>query len=84
MNFTVTINCPYCGEAIEQDWKDYVVGSDVVDENREMGAETEHYIECNEFTCPHCGRKFKVSGSIWEYPENAYNDDDLEAISIND
>ena len=74
--FTHSLKCPRCGEKITKNWKDYVVSSEVVDE-RGMGAEIEHSIECEEFECPHCGKTFRVSGSVWEYPEGAYNSHEL-------
>lgn len=80
--FTHAVSCPHCGSEIIQNWSDYIVSSDVVDEEREMGAEIEHSIECDEFDCPECGKKFSVSGSVWEYPVGAYNDHELHAFVI--
>jgi hypothetical protein len=75
--------CPHCHAEVVQDWSDHVVNSDVVDKNRGMGAETEHSIECDECECPKCGKLFIVKGSVWEYPEGAYNTHELNAtVSI--
>lgn len=75
--FTHSVTCPHCGKSIKEDWKKYVIDSSPTDSNRGMGTEIEHLIECNEFECPHCGKIFNVSGSIWEYPENTYNTHEL-------
>lgn len=80
--FTHRVTCPHCGTQTVQDWSDYVVSSDVVDEDRGMGAEIEHSIECNKFVCPNCGKKFSVSGSVWEYPEGVYNHHELHTRAI--
>ena len=77
--FTHTIHCPYCDNVISQNWSDYVVSSDIIDE-RGMGAEIEHEIECEEFECPECHQSFKVSGSVWEYPAGSYNHHELHTI----
>ena len=42
-----------------------------------MGTETEYTIECDEYTCPNCEKKFSFHGSIWEYPEGALNLNDI-------
>ena len=80
--FTHSVECPHCGESVTYNWSDYVIDSDIIDEDRGMGAETEHTIECDEFECPECHKLFSVSGSVWEYPEGAYNDHELNTSSI--
>lgn len=72
------VECPYCEEEVDIDLKDYVV--DVSGNEREMGTETEYTIECEGLNCPNCNKHFGIRGSIWEYPEGAYNDDTLETI----
>lgn len=80
--FTHTVECPYCGSSIEQDWSGYITGSDVIDADRSMGEETEYTIKCDEFTCPTCNKLFSVYGSVWEYPTGAYNDHELHTSKI--
>ena len=80
--FKHAVKCPYCKAEIVHNWSDYVVSSD--SEEREMGDETEHTIECDEFDCPECGKVFSVSGSVWEYPPNTYNCHELNAYAIDD
>ncbi len=84
MMFTQSVECPCCGKNFAEDWSDYITSSDVVEEDREsrMGAEIEHTIECDEIKCPNCGKLLSVSGSIWEYPEGAYNYHELQATEI--
>lgn len=77
--FTHSVECPHCNETISYDWSEFVISSDVVDEDRGMGAETEHTIECYDFECPHCHQTFNVFGSVWEYPVGAYNYHELNA-----
>ena len=76
--FTQAVICAQCGNPIIKDWSDFVVSSDVIDEGRGMGAETAHTVEA-DIVCPHCGANLFVSGAIYEYPEGAYNDNDLES-----
>lgn len=80
--FTHSVECPHCGASITNDWSDYIASSDVIDEDRGMGAEIEHTIECDEFECPECHKLFSVSGSVWEYPEGAYNYHELNTSEI--
>lgn len=81
--FTHSINCPYCNYELTADWSDYIYSSDVVDE-RGMGVEIEHSIECDEYECPNCNKNFRVFGSVWEYPEGAYNTHDLDTEPLDD
>lgn len=62
--FTHSVKCPHCGKSVTHDWSEYIISSDVVDEDRGMGTETEHSIECDEFECPECHKLFSVSGSV--------------------
>lgn len=78
--FTHTVKCPHCGASVTYDWSEFIIDSEVIDNDRGMGSETEHIIECDSFPCPNCNNDFKVSGSVWEYPEGAFNDQDLHAF----
>jgi hypothetical protein len=80
--FTHSVECPHCGKSVTHDWSEYIISSDVVDEDRGMGTETEHSIECDEFECSECHKLFSVSGSVWEYPESAYNYHELNTSPI--
>lgn len=77
--FNHTVKCPHCGASVTNDWSEFIIDSEVVNNDRGMGHETEHTIECEGFTCPECNKNFNVAGSIWEYPEGACNDQNLHA-----
>ena len=76
--FNLPVECPHCGNSITHNWRNHIVSSDVIDDDRGMGSEREHTIECEEFECPNCGKTFSVTGSIYEYPEGAINYYELE------
>lgn len=76
MDFEIEQKCPHCEEIVKADLKDYVI--DENGEGRDMGTETEYTIECDHFKCPNCGQEFRIRGSIWEYPEGAYNCDTIK------
>lgn len=72
--FEIEILCPYCNGNITQNWSEYITDSDVINPNRQMGHETAHNVECDDYECPHCHKHFSVTGPIYEYPEGAgYN-----------
>lgn len=64
------IECPYCGTANNMDFSDY---SNTNTDERQMGPEVEHYFEVEDCECVECRKRFRVNGSIWEYPLGAYN-----------
>lgn len=74
--FTHTITCPHCNRSNTIDFTDYVVSSS--SEERNMGAETQYDIEAEDLVCDKCGKSFDVNGSIFEYPEGAFNYESLE------
>ena len=65
-----------CGHKIIVDVMEFVETSMPIDE-RDMGVETQHDIVC-ETECPNCGRIYQITGSIYEYPEGAFNYDQTE------
>lgn len=79
--FTHSVKCPHCGKSVTHDWSGFIITSEVIDEDRGMGSETEHTIECDDFECPECQKLFSVSGSVWEYPEGAYDDHELNTTA---
>lgn len=80
MNFTYKIKCPHCNNNNNINLNDYI--QDETSYEREMGPEIEYTIECEEFNCKKCDKKFKIEGSIWEYPAGAFNCDDIKTIII--
>lgn len=79
--FRLNVVCPHCKKKIFKDWSQFIVSSDVIEEDRPMGDEIEHIIECDAITCPACGKTFRVSGSVCEYPSGACNDYELDSFS---
>lgn len=80
----ITLSCPCCSSYFNFELNDFATDVDVIDEEREMGAETEYTIECDEFSCPHCSKSISINGRVWEYPEGAFNDSDLEILPVED
>jgi hypothetical protein len=75
IDLTKTLKCPHCGGENKIDLSDYVISED--SSERDMGEEVEYTIE-GEFECSKCKCSCHISGSVWEYPVGAYNDDSLE------
>lgn len=75
--FKLDVVCPHCEKKVFLDLSPFIVSSDVIDEDRSMGDEIEHVIECDAITCPACKENFCVSGSVYEYPPGACNDYEL-------
>ena len=63
-----------CGHYITVNLIDYEEDKTVTE--RGMGAETAHHVAYEDF-CPNCGRKFKISGAIYEYPSGCFNYKDI-------
>lgn len=78
-SYKKTIKCE-CGHKIIVDVMEFVETSMPIDE-RDMGVETQHDIEC-ETECPNCGRIYQIKGSIFEYPEGAFNYDQTEILLL--
>lgn len=75
----IEINCPCCQKSFNYYFKNFVVDTNV-NEEREMGEETEYTIKCEDYKCPYCSKSLSIVGSIWEYPAGALNDTDLQII----
>lgn len=80
IDLTVTVECPHCGLKQQVNLEEYVISSEA--EERNMGFETEYYIEAEEMACEKCHRFFNVEGSIWEYPEGTRNLVDVDVTSM--
>ena len=81
--FIKVLKCPKCGTKIKENWLEYQ-SEEANCYEREMGAETQYIIEYEDYECPNCHSVLKISGSLWEYPEGAYNMDDIEVSSYDD
>lgn len=78
-SYKKTVECE-CGHKVIVDVMEFVETSIPIDE-RDMGVETQHDIEC-EVECPNCGRIYQIKGSIFEYPEGAFNYDRTEIVPL--
>ena len=75
------IECPYCGAANNIDFAEY---SETSEYERQMGPEVEHYFAVEDCYCEECEKRFRVHGSIWEYPLGAYNYEDICVEALED
>lgn len=69
------IDCPYCGAGNGMDFSDDCEASY---DDRQMGEEITYSFDWEECECSSCGKKFRVSGYICEYPVGAYNDEQID------
>lgn len=63
--------CPSCGKEFRID----LISDEtecVSSSERQMGTEREYKVEVNG-VCAHCGECYRITGELWEYPENCYN-----------
>jgi len=79
---TKKFDCPYCGKVVKIDNLSDYMDSDCIEEDRGMGAEYEHSVSDCEIECPKCKKDFEIVGSVYEYPEGAFNYETLEAKPI--
>lgn len=65
----ISVTCPYCDANNRIVVDDYEFNANSYDtgENR-MGPEIEHHVECSDFMCKSCGKRFSFEGQVWEYP----------------
>ncbi len=75
------INCPYCKAANTIDFTEY---SESSENERGMGTEVEHSFVVDDVECNKCEKKFKVFGSIWEYPLGKYNEETIRVEKLED
>lgn len=69
------IACPYCGAENNMDFEE---DCESFDEERQMGPQITYTFDWPDCECEECGKRFRVSGSIWEYPMGAYNYEDID------
>lgn len=70
------IECPYCGAPNAIDLADY--STDDCTTERQMGPETQHWFDCEEYACSCCGQRFGVRGCITEYPLGAFDSEMID------
>ena len=73
-----TIVCPYCSTENKIDLQDEC---EATSKERQMGPEIMHMFDTKENCCKECGRPFRISGYISEYPKFIDNslEDSLES-----
>ena len=69
------IECPYCGTGNAIDFEDF---SEPWSEERQMGQEITYDFDLLNYRCSLCGKTFRISGYICEYPIGAYNSEDIK------
>jgi predicted DNA-binding protein len=67
------IKCPFCLSQIRIDLEDE---SQVTCDERDMGPETLYEFDF-EGECPSCGRTYRVTGYVSEYPQGALNSEKI-------
>ena len=70
------IKCPHCGASNAIDLADY--STDDCTTERQMGPETQHWFDCDNYVCVSCGRDFGIKGCITEYPLGAYDSETID------
>ena len=73
------ISCPYCGTENNMDFAD---DCETSCEERQMGPQVEYMFDWEDCICEECGKRFRVHGSIWEYPMGAYNYEDIDVDEL--
>ena len=69
------IPCPYCDANNNMDFeKDY----ESFEEERQMGPQITYSFDWSDCICEECEKRFRVYGSIWEYPIGAYNYEEID------
>lgn len=76
-----TIICPYCSTENKIDLQDEC---EKTSKERQMGPEIIYMFDTKENCCIECGRPFRISGYISEYPMGAYNSEEINVDPIED
>ena len=69
------IACPYCGVENNMDFEE---NCECFDEERKMGPQRTYCFDWPDYKCGICGKRFKIKGSIWEYPLGSYNYESID------
>ena len=73
-----SVECPHCHTEQEIDLEDYVYNESSDERESGMGPDIVYSFDTNEyFECSYCGKVFRVSGWIREYPMGAYDSEDI-------
>ncbi len=75
------IKCPYCGEEHEVDLEDYMYDQSSYEKENGMGPDVVYSFNSEDsYKCPECGKTIQIEGWIREYPEGAYDSEDVNVI----
>lgn len=73
-----SIKCPYCGEEHEVDLEDYMYDQSSYEKDNGMGPDVVYSFNSEDgYECPECGKLIQIEGWIREYPEGAYDSEDI-------
>lgn len=77
-NFKKSFKCPHCGKTFDLKLADYMEFSSASEHGEDgMGIENEYRVDHTE-DCPLCKKEISITGFLYEYPEGAYNYDNLK------
>ena len=72
------IQCPHCGEEYEVDLEDYLYDQSSDEKENGMGPDIVYSFNSEDsYECPECGKVIHIEGWIREYPEGAYDSEDI-------
>lgn len=72
------VTCDECEQMFDVDLSSLEWDWECIEGNeRSMGVEN-HYTSEDDIECPHCGNNIHLTFNVWEYPEGAYNNSDIE------
>lgn len=74
------IGCPHCGHSNMIDLEEYGISSSSTE--RPMGPDVLHEFSCAEYECHGCGKQFRITGYISEYPLGAYEHEEINVEAI--
>jgi DNA-directed RNA polymerase subunit RPC12/RpoP len=74
------IDCPHCGHSNMIDLEDYETSSSSTE--RPMGPDVLHEFDCDDYECAGCGKPFRITGYISEYPLGAYEHEEINVEAI--
>lgn len=83
IDFVRDVKCPYCGFEQEIDLEDYLVDTSSFEKEHGMGPDMVYTIDSEgNHVCPICGKLFRISGWIREYPIGAYDSDEVSTARM--
>ena len=76
--FKKTFKCPHCGKTFTVNLIDYLEFTTCDEHGKDgMGFENQYNVDYLG-NCPICEKGISITGLVCEYPEGAYNYDDLK------